>query len=69
MEVKWAAEQKTGDTILFQEARANGQSIAYQATGCADPDFGDYYVEDASAQRAICLAALLTQVPPADTRS
>ena len=31
---------------------------AYQATGCADPDFGDWWVIGDTAPHAICLAAL-----------
>lgn len=31
---------------------------AYQATGCADPDFGEWFEVADTAPRAICLAAL-----------
>jgi hypothetical protein len=36
-----------------------GLRVAYESTGCADPDFGDWYELDGeTAPHAICLAAL-----------
>lgn len=36
----------------------NYRWVAYQRTGCADPDFGDWWEFGDTAPHAICLAAL-----------
>lgn len=35
-----------------------GIYTAYQATGCADPDYGEWYAHGKTAAHAICLTAL-----------
>ena len=55
-EVVEAVYKKTGSWILV--APSLDRYVAYEQTGCADPDFGAFCEYADSAPRAICLAAL-----------
>lgn len=48
--------ERTGSWILV--CPINGRFVAYEMTGCADPDFGAFCEYADTAMMAICLAAL-----------
>ncbi len=52
----WEVWEKTGDMLVAKQV--DGRYVAYQATGCADYDWGDYWAIGKTAPEAICKAAL-----------
>lgn len=55
----WQVWEKAGDMLVAKTMDDSGfKYVAYQATGYADPDFGDYCAYADTAPMAICLAAL-----------
>ncbi len=61
MDAAWQVLEKlhedTDDWTLVSTA-TKGRWLAYEATGCADPDFGRWCEYGETAPHAICLAAL-----------